>query len=719
MRWQRVAQAVIAILVIGFIGVLVTTLRQKRVNPKPEPPPPRLATDSKTETRGGGTHRVSDPSGKDRWRIDFGTHVVLPDGRSRLSDGVTAVINRESGPLHLKADQADVTQKEGSSEPKEAQFKGNVRLTGSGGLEVTAAEATYSGTTDVITIPGAVAFTKGRMTGSGMGATYDQGRDVLWILDQAKVDVAPDKAGTGGLKAVGNKAGLARGEHYMVLDGAARIEGEGRVTEANLVTIRMTPDDERVQLLELRGNSRITGGTGGPQSMAARDIDLTYGPDGKTLQSAKLIEGAVLQLPGSGAGPGKRIAGDTIDMGLAPDGSTVTSLNVNGRVQVDLPGEGGGPAKRIKSATMTAAGAPGSGLQNAQFGGGVEYRETRAAGRGTAALDRTARSLKLTVDTKPGLGALEKADFRGDVTFTDGPDFKAEAQQGIYHIAADRLDLMLAAGEPGPSPRVSDARISVAALRIGFALATRDMTADTNVRSTIMPQKNGSKPGEARIPSMFAQDKEANVTSNRLEYTKTGATYTGNARLWQDKTTINGATILLEEKSGNLTASGGATTFFVFEEADAKTGTRRLVNSTGKAETFVYNDAKRLATYTGKAQIDGSQGNVTGDRIELFLKPKVNELERAEAYGKNRGVVVREGQRLAKGDHLTYTSVDENYVMTGRPVEVTEEKDGTCTLTVGNRVTFSRASETARVEGDGTFPHTMKTLPACPAELKR
>ncbi|HVJ25929.1 MAG TPA: LptA/OstA family protein, partial [Vicinamibacterales bacterium] len=429
--------------------------------------------------------------------------------------------------------------------------------------------------------------------------------------------------------------------------------------------------------------------------------------------------GAVLQLPGNGAGAGKRIAGDTIDLGLAPDGSTVTSLNSNGRVQVDLPGEGGGPAKRIKSATMTAAGAPGSGLQNAQFGGGVVYTETRAAAKGVAALDRTARSLKLTVDTKPGLGALEKADFRGNVTFTDGPDFKAEAQQGVYHIAADRLDLMLAAGEPGPSPRVSDARISVGALRIGFALATRDMTADTNVRSTIMPQKNGSKPGEARIPSMLAQDKEANVTSNRLEYTKTGATYTGSARLWQDKTAINGATILLEEKSGNLTASGGATTFFVFEEADAKTGTRRLVNSTGKAETFVYNDAKRLATYTGKAQIDGSQGNVTGDRIDLFLKPKVNELERAEAYGKNRGVVVREGQRLAKGDHLTYTAVDENYNMTGRPVEVTEEKDGTCTLTVGNRVTFSRASETARVEGDGTFPHTMKTLPACPAELKR
>lgn len=719
MRWQRVAQAVIAVLVIGFIGVLVMTLRQERVKLPPAAPLPRLDPKSTAETRGGGTHRVTDPSGRERWRIDFGTHVALPDGRSKLTDGVVAVVNRDSGPLNVKADEAEVTQKEGSTEPRQAVFKGNVRMTGGGGLDVTTAEATYSGTTDVVTIPGAVEFTKGRMKGSGIGATYDQAREVLWILSEAKINVTPDKSGAGALNAVATKAGLARGEHYIVLDGAARIEGEGRITEANVVTIRLTPDDERIQMLELRGNSRITGGSGGPQSMAARDIDLTYGADGRTLQFAKLIESAVLQLPANG-GAGKRIAGDMIDLGMGPDGSTVTNLNANGRVQVDLPPEGGSPAKRIRSATLTSVGAPGNGLQNAQFGGGVEYRESRPAAKGVAALDRIARSLKLTLETKPGLGALERADFRGNVTFSDGPDFKAEAQQGVYHIAGDRLDLTLAQGEPGPSPRVSDTRISVAAVRITFALSTRDMTADTSVRSTILPQKDGSKPGaQARMPSMLASDKDVNVTSNRLNYAQGVATYSGNARLWQDKTAINGATILIEEKTGNLTASGGATTFFIFDEVDQKTGARRQVESTGKGQTFVYNDAKRLATYTTKAQIDGAQGNVTGEIIELFLKPGVNELERAVATGPNGSVVVREGQRIAKGDHLTYTAADDNYRMLGRPVEVMENKDGTCSLTVGTEVTFSRTSETASARGNPSFPSEMTTLKTCPPELKR
>lgn len=718
MRWQRAAQAVIAVLVIGFIGVLVMTLRQERVNPVQEPAPPPIDKDALSETRGKGVTRITDPSGKDRFVITFaGSHIALPGGRQRISEDVTLTINRPDRSFVVAADDLDLLSKEGTG-LVEATFKGNVHLTGAGGLDVKADEATYAENTGVITIPGAVQFSKGRMTGSGVGATYDQNREVLWILREAKVNVAPDKTGTGGLNAVATKAGLARAEHYMVLDGAARIEGEGRVTEANIVTIRLTPDDERIQLLELRGNSRITGGSGGPQSMSARDIDLTYGPDGRTLQSARLIENAVLQLAGAAAG--KRIAGNSIDLGMAPDGATVTNLVANGRVQVDLPAEAGGPAKRILSSTLTSAGAPGPGLQNAQFGGGVEYRETRPASKGVAALDRTARALKLSLDTKPGLGALEKADFRGNVDFADGADVKAEGQQGIYHIAGDRLEVKLLQGEPGPSPRVSDPKISVQALTIVLALATRDMTADTNVKSTIMPQKTKSAPGgEARIPSMLAQDKEVNVTSNRLNYTQAGATYSGNAKMWQEKTTIRGATIIVEEKTGNLTASGGATTVFFLEEADQKTGTRRLVQSTGKAETFVYNDAKRLATYTTKATIDGSQGNVTGDRIELFLKPAVNELERAVAYGANGSVVVREGQRLGKGDHLTYTAADDRYMMLGRPVEVTEEANGVCKLTVGSEITFSRSTETGSAQGNPAFPTNTKTLKACPPELKR
>ena len=36
------------------------------------------------------------------------------------------------------------------------------------------------------------------MTGSSVGASYDRQRDVLWMLDQAHITVAPDDKGAGG-----------------------------------------------------------------------------------------------------------------------------------------------------------------------------------------------------------------------------------------------------------------------------------------------------------------------------------------------------------------------------------------------------------------------------------------------------------------------------------------------------------------------------------------
>ncbi|HJR58097.1 MAG TPA: LptA/OstA family protein [Vicinamibacterales bacterium] len=725
MRWQRAAQAAIAVFVIGFIAMLATSLRRQQAVPPQQAPPQREQPTAAVETPGGIDTKYSDASGRVLFGVKATKHFAYPDGRNVLAGEIEITTTRKGKPMVVKADNGEFMPKD--SDIEWATFRGNVRLTTEGGAELRADEAKYTKADGIVTIPGRVEFAKGRMKGSGVGATYDQNREVLWIKDQARVDVAPASGGDGGLEATARAIGLARAEHYIRLEGDARITGEGRVAEANDITVRLTDDDERVRLLELRGNSRITGGSGGPQAMSARDIDMAYAGDGRTLQHAGLVENAVVQLAGSGTGAGNRITGSAIDIGLGPDGSTITSLAAANPVQVDLPAEGDAPAKTIRSAALTAAGAPGTGLQNATFSGGVEYRETRAARPKLAAIDRTARSETLIVETKPGLGAIQKADFRGNVKFTDPPDFVGEAQQGIYHLAQDRLELMSAAGQPGPaSPTVTDGKVSVAARTIQFSLSTREMSAETNVRSTMRSgdRATGRSGGRGKLPSMLAQDEPVNVTANRLVYKGAGsaAEYSGNVVLWQGKdTTIKAAAMSIDDKTGNLTATGNAVTTFAFEETDSKTATRKRELTTGSAEQFTYVDARRLATYTGKAHIQGAQGDVTGEKIELFMKAGVNELERAEAYGANGSVQVREGNRIAKGSHLTYTAADDLYLMIGTPVEVIEEKNRTCTLTVGNTVTFNRATERARVDGSasGNIQMSAKTLKACPPGLIR
>lgn len=727
MRWQRVAQIVIAAVVIVFIGVIGTTLRRQKGTPQQEtPPPPREKGNPQIQNPGGGDFTKYDGDRK-VFDITFGKNVVFPDGRTTFSKGVKVTTQRNGRDMIVQSEEADVVpDPDGGTGLKTAVFRKNVSLTSAGGMEVKAEEATYDEAEGMVKIPGAVEFVKGRTRGKGIGATFDRNREVLWILDRAQLTVAPGRDGRGAISTASGSAGMAKADHYIRLTTNARITGEGRVIEADDITITLTEDDERVQMLQLRGNSRITGGSGGPQAMSAKDIDLMYAEDGRTLQHAQLMQQAVLQLPAPSGGRGKRITGTTIDVALAPNGSTITNLSATENVQVDLPAENNGPVRRIRSATMVAIGAPDTGLKNATFGGKVEFRETQAARRNVAAVERVARSETLVVDTKPGFGAIQLADFRGNVKFDDAPDLSAQAQRAIYYLDSDRIELMPSEGDPGPSPLLNDGTLAVSARTIDFTLKTREMNADTKVKSTIVTKRTG--PGQQRTggkaPSMLKEGEPVNVTANRMKYlgSTATATYSGNAKLWQGtETTIEGDTIIVDDRNGNLAATVNVSTLLTLDEVDKKTGQKKRSETRGKAESFVYNEAKRLATYTTKAQIKGPQGHVTADRIELFLKPVgANELQRAEAYAAEDGLVsVKESLRTAKGTHLTYTAADEKYLMVGTPVTMVEEDaGGSCRVGTGATLTFFRASEAGQMDGiKGVIQSRTETVPC--ASVKR
>jgi lipopolysaccharide export system protein LptA len=735
MTWQKKARFAIAAFVVVFIAIVALALLQRKAPPTTAAPPDRKDKDCVLENTGGGyTETAKD--GRIVYSIKFGAQCSYSDGRSKLGNGVEVTADRNGKPFKVSSHEAEVLVS--GQDLKSAHFKTSVKLT-SEGTEVTTEDATYDQADGVLKIPGDAAFRKGRMRGTGVGATYDFNREVLWLLDRAHITVAPDDKGQGALDATAGAAGMARAEHYVKLTRNGHISGEGRNIDADEITILLTNNDERVKILQLRGSSRITGSgdSSGPRSMSARDIDLTYGDDGRTLQHSLLLENAVVELAGVGTAPGGRIAGKTIEITMSPDGKTVTSLNATENVQVDLPPDGDAPAKRIRSATFAAAGAPGMGLQNATFGGNVEYRESRAARGDTAAVDRVARSQTLIVATKPGFGPLEQADFHGNVHFTDGPDVAADATRAVYHVDRDQIDLS-PSNDPGPAaPRVSDGRVTVEAKAIEFSLTTRKLKADTKVRSSMIPQQkpaagsaaaaparqNGVPPAspgrpdsQAKVPSMLKSDQPVTVTSNRLEYDGQAghAVYTGNSRLWQGDTKVNGDTIIVDDKTGNLEAHTNVGTEMTLDDVDPKTGARTPTRSIGQADNFLYDDAKRLATYTGKAHLVGSEGDVTAEKLELFLVNGANELERAEGYGANGAVIVKEGTRVATGARLTYTAKDERYLMTGSPVVALENGPSDCKKSVGAVLTFHRSVDTVTITGNQLIPATQSQI-ACPA----
>jgi lipopolysaccharide export system protein LptA len=718
------------------------------------------------ETTGGATYERRS-EGKTVLSVTFGKQLTYADGRTKLLDGVTMKLPDRGGrSVTVAAQEADMV-KPPDKEIGTADFSGGVTLTTSDGLAVKSATASYNDADGIVKIPGPLTFSKARMHGRGVGGTYDRNREVLWILEQAQVDIDAGRDGTGAAHVTSKSAGMARLEHYTKFTGRAHLEGEGRVTDADETTVYLSQDDERIQRVEMRGNSTISAAshaTGGPQSMAARDIDLAYAQDGRTLQMAHLVENASVQLPGSSGRAGRRVAARGIDIALGPDGSTVTDLTANQNVQVDLPAEGQIPARRITSAALLANGAPPAGpgqpggLQHASFTGSVEYRETRAANKGAAAINRTARSERLEVKTKPGFGDVESADFRSNVHFTDGPDTSADAPVAVYDIAGDLLNLSPPiAGETGPGPHVENARLQLDAVHIQMALTPQSMKADTQVRSILKPGTSSDRTGndragrggqgrsgqgtqrgaadrqgrlatvptlppaagsETHMPSMLKQDKPVNVRANRLDYDGGNgvAVYSGSARLWQDETTIQADRITLDDRSGNLHAIRGVTTVMILTKAaDAKPGAKPKPQASASsqvtttvADELVYNDAKHLATYLTKAHMHGPDGDVTADKIELYLSAGGGELERAEAYG---NVLSRQETRRAYGDHLTYLPDTDEYTMVGRPVRVYDDTPPNCKVTRGATLTFHKAVDTISASGNEVSGTQSQSIP--------
>jgi lipopolysaccharide export system protein LptA len=730
MRWQKAARIAIAIAVVAFTAVVFIALRRNRPPAAPVPSP-RTDDTASIESTDRIVHKRTNREGKLLFSIVAdGGSTLYPDGRVKFKKARLTLPDRGGRTLEVSSDEMDVTAPPGkSSELATAKMNGHVRMTASDGLVVTAGEAAYDQPTGILQVPGEVQFSRERLKGSGVGATYDEAREVLWLLKDARVSIAPDAQGQGAAEGSAATAGFARAEHYMRLTGSGKIVGDGRTAEADDITIQLSDDEKRMRAMQLRGNSRITGTAGGSaaaaQNMAARDIDLTYADDGKALQQAVLTENASVQLPGAAGAAARRVAARNITMGLAPDGTTVTSLTANEQVQVELPAEGEASGRRITASALVASGAPDQGLRTATFTGNVEFREARPGGRGTPASERIARSQRLIVETKPGFGDIQQADFRGNVRFEDGATV-GEAPRGIYNVAGDTLQLSPSTGDPGPPPRLSDKRMSVDAGSLTLALKTRKLTAITNVRSSLQPSGKGdgrpSSAGEraagaddgTRLPSMLKSDEPVFVNSNQLEYDGTSnAVYTGEAKLFQGQTTVAGDTITLDDRNGNMTAQGKVRTVMFFDDVDPKTKERKPAQTTGTADQLVYEDSKRLATYTtgpsANAHIVGPQGDVAADVIRLFLKPKANELERAEADGK---VTVKEGQRRAKGDHLIYTAADEVYVMKGNPLEVDRYAPGECTRTMGVTLRFRRGDDTLVVDGiPGVTPFNTKPIP--------
>ncbi len=682
MRWQRIARLVLALVGIAFaIGVGMSMKR--RTPPQSQPPVPRTDPTAVVESEGGSTVRINGE--REQGVLTYERLLTYANGASKMI-GVTITSDRNGKTFVVKGAEGQAGENESSME-----LTGGVTLEASDGMKVAADRASYARSENLVRIPGAVTFSRGRMSGSGIGLDYNFAQDVIVISDRPVIDVAADEDGSDTMSLSAGALEFRRRERLIRLDRGAKIVRDQQTLEADLAVAHLT-EDERLELLELRTNSRITGkpgAAGGLQSLSGRDIDLRYNPEGPTLQQAVITGDAVVQLAGDRRQPGRQIAANAMNIGLDADGSTPTTLVGRDNVKVTLPGEPGGATRIINAQALDGTGTAGRGLTGAHFTGNVQFSE-RGGG-----IDRAARSQVMDVTMAPGFGAIEDATFARGVRFADGPMFATSA---AARYALKRGVLELTGSEPGSlAPHVLNEQIAVDAARVDITLEGPQMKATGAVKSVLQPTKTGAeaKGDAAKLPSMLKSDQPVNVTADQLAYdgTASRAVYTGNALLWQGETSIKSVTLTIDSKTGDLSAAGPVTTATMLQQDDRKGG-KEKVSSIGTSRQFAYVDSVRKATYTGDAHITGPQGDLTSPRVELFLQPSGDELERAEAYD---GVTLRGDGRKTTGVRLTFFGADQRYVVTGSPVTIIDECGRE---TMGRTLTFFQATDRIVVDGN-------------------
>jgi lipopolysaccharide export system protein LptA len=669
-RWRRHARLGLGVFALLF-GINLRLLFGDRHPPPVRAPVQRIDPAAVSEIKGGDVVQVK--GARRDIRVEFATQVLYSDGSAKYTGFKAFVDDRGGRSFEVAGAEAQV-----AAEQRAFDVRGEVTLKTSDGLTAKTPHATFAEADGILRGEGPITFARERVTGSGVGFRYERSIDRLELLDQAVINVAPTES-AGAMAVTSGSAAYSRAERFMRFERGTRMERQGQVIEADTSTVFLLKDRDEPETVELRGGSKITGaaGTGSLQAMQARDINLRYGADGRTLQHALLVGQSGLQLARPDGSAGQRLDAETVDVTLASDGN-VTALIGRDNVRLTVPPTATATAREVTSQTLNATGEPGRGLRQMVFETGVVYREDVRGRAPRVVRGRTLNASLSEADT------IDEALFSGGFTFEDGP-LTAASLEAVYNVTKGTLELR---GQDKAPPRVKNDRVDLHASAIDASLSPLHLTATGKVSALFA---GGRREGE-RGTSVLDENEPVLIMCDKLTFDEdTGAgSYSGGARLLQQSSgnEIRGDTITMNEKTGQLTANGRVLTLLPL----ARTEEGSKGNSIGRAGEFQFDDAKRRAIYAKEAHLEGSQGTVRADRIELVLAGTGNDLQQLRADGTVRvGVEGRE----ATGQHLVYHPTEAMYVLNGTPVRMTED----CQESTGRTLTFYRGSPKVIVDG--------------------
>lgn len=322
--------------------------------------------------------------------------------------------------------------------------------------------------------------------------------------------------------------------------------------------------------------------------------------------------------------------------------------------------------------------------------------------------DRLSTSDLLTVDFNSN-GEIAHAVQEGNFRYREAAHSKNEpggrqaASTHASYSAADEVLTLTGA------PRVIDGGLTVTADTVRILRQSGEASASGNVKSTyseLKPTTNGA---------LLASSEPVHVTAPTMTMKQASGTvhYSGGARLWQGANVIAAPSLDFDQKARSIVAFGDRhrPVNSLFAETDKKGKTSLITVS---APRLNYDDATRLAHYSGGVTARGESGRLTASEAEIYLSAAghksstsrpagglglsaaPSQLDRIVASGR---VMVEQKGRRAEGERLLYTAATETYVMSGGTPTLSDPVNGTVR---GDSLTFYAHDDRVVVEGKGS-----------------
>ena len=177
--WQRRTRTLIGLIGLCLGAVVLLTLKDR---PSIQDPNESLGLTPDLSFHSVNSVVTQVTGERRNLRVEADQHFAYSDGSSRI-DGVRVIVEDENG------DQILITSRKGQVGQSEHQIEvtGDVILEASDGFSVHTEQASYDNRVGSVSISGPLAFSRGQLVGSAVGALYDDQTDQLRLFSESQV----------------------------------------------------------------------------------------------------------------------------------------------------------------------------------------------------------------------------------------------------------------------------------------------------------------------------------------------------------------------------------------------------------------------------------------------------------------------------------------------------------------------------------------------------